>query len=172
MNNFIISGVYKKMRLLFSLVILFICNYTYSQTVNLTDPTGGFEIDGDLISNSPTNGVGDWVLGNPGAGGFVLDNLGNPITVGTTELVRDLYNVNNENVFTAGSKANDDPSTWTWALSSATGKGDINNVMYHIARDVNNDDHVVESWTYKKSNRKYVFIDKEGTGIFTFSNGQ
>lgn len=41
-----------------------------------------------------------------------------------------------------------------------------------IDRDVNNDDHVVESWTYKKSNRKYVFIDKEGTGIFTFSNGQ
>ena len=41
-----------------------------------------------------------------------------------------------------------------------------------IDRDTDNDDNVVESWTYKKSQRKFVFVDKDGTGIFTLVNGQ
>jgi len=41
-----------------------------------------------------------------------------------------------------------------------------------IERDTNNDDNVVETWTYKNSQRKFVFIDKEGIGIFTLANGQ
>jgi len=41
-----------------------------------------------------------------------------------------------------------------------------------IDRDTDNQDKVVESWTYNKSQRKFVFIDKDGTGKFTFVNGQ
>jgi len=41
-----------------------------------------------------------------------------------------------------------------------------------IDRDTDNDDKVVESWTYKKSQRKFVFVDAEGTGKFTLVNGQ
>ena len=41
-----------------------------------------------------------------------------------------------------------------------------------IDRDTDNDDKVVESWTYKKSQRKFVFVDSEGTGKFTIVNGQ
>ena len=41
-----------------------------------------------------------------------------------------------------------------------------------IERDTDNDDKVVESWTYKKSQRKFVFVDAEGTGKFTLVNGQ
>jgi len=41
-----------------------------------------------------------------------------------------------------------------------------------VVRDTDNQDKVLESWTYKKSNRKFVFIDKDGTGKFTLVNGQ
>lgn len=41
-----------------------------------------------------------------------------------------------------------------------------------IERDTDNHDKVVESWVYKKSQRKFVFVDNEGTGIFTLANGQ
>src|SRR5262245_43897234 len=37
-------------------------------------PAGGFAIEGNLLANTPTNGVGDWIFrtNNPGAGGGVL----------------------------------------------------------------------------------------------------
>ena len=41
-----------------------------------------------------------------------------------------------------------------------------------INRDTDNNDKVVESWFYKKLNRKFVFIDQDGTGKFTLANGQ
>jgi GWxTD domain-containing protein len=41
-----------------------------------------------------------------------------------------------------------------------------------IERDTDSDDKVVESWTYKKPQRKFVFVDEEGTGKFTLVNGQ
>ena len=41
-----------------------------------------------------------------------------------------------------------------------------------IDRDTDNHDKVVESWMYKKSQRKFVFVDNDGTGVFTLANGQ
>ncbi|NND62739.1 MAG: hypothetical protein HKN48_06050, partial [Flavobacteriaceae bacterium] len=115
-----------------------------AQVAPISDPTGGFGIDGVLESNNPTSGVGDWVEGNSGSGGFVLSNTGIAIDPNSTHLVRDLYDVNNENVFTGGSKANDDPNTWSWSFSSATGKGDIHNALYHLGRDnINNDEWII-----------------------------
>lgn len=41
-----------------------------------------------------------------------------------------------------------------------------------IVRDTDNQDKVLEKWTYKKSNRRFIFIDNDGTGKFTLANGQ
>lgn len=41
-----------------------------------------------------------------------------------------------------------------------------------IERDTNSDDKVVESWIYKKLNRKFVFIDIEGIGKFQLTDEQ
>ena len=41
-----------------------------------------------------------------------------------------------------------------------------------INRDNNSDDKVVESWFYKKPNRKFVFIDRAGIGNFQLTDGQ
>ncbi|MBK7629942.1 MAG: GWxTD domain-containing protein [Ignavibacteriales bacterium] len=41
-----------------------------------------------------------------------------------------------------------------------------------VDRYTDNNDKVLESWTYKKNQRKFVFVDKDGTGKFTLANGQ
>ena len=105
-----------------------------AQTITVQNPSGGFEIDGDLEANTPTSGVGDWIAGAAGSGGFILDNSGTPSS-SMTQFIVDQFNTNSDNSFTSGSKAFDDPNTWTWANSSVTGKGDINNVLYHMAMD-------------------------------------
>src|SRR5438876_1079039 len=49
-------------------------------TAPITVPAGGLAIDGDLQANTPAAGIGDWTTGPAGAGGFVLDIAGNPVT--------------------------------------------------------------------------------------------
>ncbi|MBK5214880.1 MAG: hypothetical protein JJE55_14630, partial [Flavobacteriaceae bacterium] len=132
----------------------------HAQTVNVTVPSGGFQIDGDLESNTPTIGVGDWVQGPAGAGGFVFNNNGTPVNSNLTKLVRDAYNVNSDNSFTGGSKYNDNPNTWVWANSSVTGKGDINNAMYHLGKDGSNNE-----WIFIGSDR----ASTNGTSYIDFS---
>ncbi|MEP3205606.1 MAG: hypothetical protein ABJN87_05130, partial [Gilvibacter sp.] len=95
-------------------------------------PTGGVEIEGDLESNTPTSGVGDWLNGTAGAGGFIFNNDGTPVDPSFSLLAMDLYNTGADNVFTGGSKSFQSPAAWTWTNSSATGKGDINNAFYHL----------------------------------------
>ncbi len=41
-----------------------------------------------------------------------------------------------------------------------------------IERNTNSDDKVVETWFYKKSNRKFFFVDIDGTGKFQLTEGQ
>ena len=65
-------------------------NALEAQVSNVENPSGGFEIDGNLEANSPTSGVGDWVMGSAGSGGFVFDQSGNPLT-SLTQLFRDEY---------------------------------------------------------------------------------
>ncbi|MDA0864184.1 MAG: hypothetical protein O3B88_05925, partial [Bacteroidetes bacterium] len=109
-------------------------NALEAQVINVENPSGGFEIDGNLEANSPTSGAGDWVMGSAGSGGFVIDQSGNPLT-SLTQLFKDEYGTNSDNSFAMGSKAFDDPNTWAWTNSSVTGKGDINNVIYHMGMD-------------------------------------
>ncbi|MBK7227892.1 MAG: GWxTD domain-containing protein [Ignavibacteriales bacterium] len=41
-----------------------------------------------------------------------------------------------------------------------------------IDRYTNNDDKVVETWIFKKQNRTFLFIDKDGTGKFQLAEGK
>src|SRR6185369_14119937 len=51
----------------------------------LSVPSGGFAIDGDLLANTPTANVGDWVSStNAGTGGFILTQAGQPLNPFTT----------------------------------------------------------------------------------------
>ncbi|MDP3357803.1 MAG: hypothetical protein Q8S41_00515, partial [Lutibacter sp.] len=120
------------------LVLLFSTVVGYSQLAPVTVPTGGFHIDGDLQSNTPTNGVGDWIAGTSGSGGgYVFDNAGNPINISRTLRVIDRYDSTLDNIFTGGGKFNQNPSTaWSWTSGKSGGKGDINNVFLHLGEEV------------------------------------
>ena len=99
-------------------------------------PVGGFAIDGDLLANTPTLGVGDWLPGAGGAGGSVLDAKGVPLNPGTTFHLIDPYN-SNDDTFGGGLKWTDNPNTWRWTTGSASAKTDINNVLLHVGSDAN-----------------------------------
>src|SRR6478672_9509923 len=50
----------------------------------VTAPTGGFHIEGNLQANTPTAGIGDWLPGSVGGGGNVLNAAGVPVNAATT----------------------------------------------------------------------------------------
>src|SRR5262249_16778333 len=53
----------------------------------IATPAGGFGIDGDLLTDSPTATVGDWCVStnnSSAGGGAVLDAAGNPLDSSTT----------------------------------------------------------------------------------------
>ncbi|MFN4763943.1 HYR domain-containing protein [Gillisia sp. Q332] len=136
-----------------------------AQNVNVTIPSGGFEIDANLVSNSPsslanpTSPAGDWVEGVTGPGGHVLNSDGTPINPATTEFFRDDFNSASDNTFSQG-KAGDDPKDWKWTSSSANpSKGDIHNAMYHIGKDALNN-----QWIFIASDR----LTTNGTSYIDF----
>ncbi len=94
----------------------------------------GFAIDGNLLANSPDAGIGDWVIGSPGDGGYVLTPTGVPLVGVTTFARKDLYDSAVDDVF-SGSKFNENPADWKWVTSPTSDKTDINNALVHIARD-------------------------------------
>jgi hypothetical protein len=57
---------------LVAFLLIFFSNVSYSQTAPVLVPVGGFAIDGNLESNTPTTGIGDWVSGPAGLGGHVF----------------------------------------------------------------------------------------------------
>ena len=105
-------------------------------------PEGGFAIDGNLLANTPTPGLGDWILQTnfPGTGSGVLsaDTNGAALNPQTTFHVRDAYNDSKSDLaFSGGQKWFDDPGTWTWTTSKPSSKTDINNALIHIGTDTN-----------------------------------
>ncbi|WP_296682684.1 gliding motility-associated C-terminal domain-containing protein [Flavobacterium sp.] len=118
--------------------LLFLCSLgLYSQIgpgiapVNL--PSGGFTIDGSLLSNS-TNG--DWVDGT-GSGGFVLANSGTPLNTKTTYHLYDEYDSGTDNIFGGGDKVSDNPNSMTWVNGTSNNKTDMNNALIHFTTDSN-----------------------------------
>ncbi len=141
---------------IFTILLLMVNLILKSQIVSTNYPNGGFEIDGNLKSNTPTMGVGDW-LNNPGTGGYIIDNNGNPLNPNYTLLIRDNYN-GNDNIFQS-SKFNDDPNTWIWVIGSSSNKNDINNTLFHLATDNNNN-----TWLIVASDR----LSNNGTSYLDF----
>ncbi|MCH7785834.1 MAG: hypothetical protein IIB06_10540, partial [Bacteroidetes bacterium] len=126
----------KRFLFLLSIILLSYCGKVQAQAtvVDVITPSDGFEIDGDLEANTIVVGGGDWVQNLAIPGGFVLNDNGTPVNTNTTLFVEDLFDTGADNVFTGGSKFFHDPNTWTWTNSSAGGKGDIHNAMYHLAK--------------------------------------
>ena len=71
-----------------------------SGTAPVIVPSGGFRIEGDLLSNSPTTGIGDWAAGPAGSGGYLFCNNGNPFYSSSTFHFIYLYNYNHDIIFT------------------------------------------------------------------------
>jgi hypothetical protein len=101
----------------------------------VTTPAGGFGIGGQVVAGTGGQLSGDWMAGANGAAG-VLDATGAPLNPATTFHFIDPYNSKSDNIFASG-KWMDDPNTWTWTTSGAQGKGDIDNVLMHVATDTN-----------------------------------
>src|ERR1700756_3463615 len=72
-------------------------------TAMVSPPTGGFAIDGNLLSNTPVNGVGDWLAAGNGPGGAVLNANGSPVNPALTFHLIDPYSTA-ENNFAGGKK--------------------------------------------------------------------
>ena len=76
---------------------------------------GGFDIDGNLLANTPTANIGDWVSNTnlaPGTGGGVLSITGVPLDPTRTFHFVDPYNdTGNDRIFAGGNKWIDNPDT-------------------------------------------------------------
>jgi len=150
---------FKSLVTLFLFGILLFSSKTFGQAINpgtapVNPPSGGFAIDGSLNANSS---IGDWLDGS-GAGGFVLDNSGNPLGSTTFHLI-DRY-TSPDNNFKGGFKVNNDPNDWLWVTNPVNDKEDINNALIHFTHSL--DGHL---WVIiaadRKSNNGDAYIDFE-----------
>jgi hypothetical protein len=129
-------------------------------TALVTVPAGGFGIDGDLRANTPISGIGDWVPGPSGSGGYVINSNGTPVNSATTFHLTDLYASNSDNNFAGGQKVDDNPNIWTWVENPVNAKQDINNALIHFSTDANGHNWIVVS-ADRFSNNGDSYIDFE-----------
>jgi hypothetical protein len=123
-----------------------------------TGDPGGFEIEGDLTSNT-TALTTDWLDGPAGVQG-ILNNDGTVRTLpppGVTYRRLDAYNTLDD-VFAGSNQVNADPNTYKWQTGSANNKTDMNNVYVHVS--VQNttstlypDTHVGDRWITASADR-------------------
>ncbi|HEU0008243.1 MAG TPA: hypothetical protein VFT34_00345, partial [Verrucomicrobiae bacterium] len=145
-------------------------------TAPVNIPTGGFGIDGDLLANIPTSGVGDWVE-NSTTGGFVLLADGTPVDSTTTFHFIDPFDSSTDDNFAGGNKADDDPNTWSWVRNPVLAKDDMNHALVHISKDSSNHTWVMIAGDRRSENGDsyidFEFLQNEMTvnanGTFTSS---
>ena len=145
------------------LIACFAYSNSYSQVAPVSPPTGGFAIDGDVRANTPTANQGDWFAGAGGSGGAVFNETP-PSTITPIDPLRtgkavDPY-TSDDNVFTNGSKFNDYIGDLRWFNNSAPDKNDINNALYHVARNQSNQDQ----WIFISGDR----LSTNGTSYIDF----
>jgi len=104
-------------------------------------PPNGFDIDGNLLANTPSANIGDWVANTnlaPGTGGGVLNLAGSPIDTNRTFHIVDPYNdTSNDRIFAGGNKWLDNPNAWGWTGGKPSSKTDMNNALLHVTTDTN-----------------------------------
>jgi hypothetical protein len=151
-----------------SITIIFLINiptFSFSQIAGVITPTGGFHIDGGLRAGTPSPTVGDWFqpVGGAVTPGYVFNivaaNTVTPIDPGTTNIRTDLYNSSSDNIFAEGSKFNFYISALDWTTNTAPNKNDINNGLYHIGRDAQNN-----QWVFMAGDRLSI----NGTSYIDF----
>ncbi len=138
-----------------------VCSAPPNGTAPVSLPAGGFGIEGDLLANIPTSGVGDWVSNSVSSGGgFVLYTNGTPVDTMTTSHFIDLQNSSTDDNFAGGNKVDDDPNIWTWVRNPVLAKDDINHALVHITKDANGHTWVVIAGD-RRSNNGDSYIDFE-----------
>ncbi|UQD57111.1 gliding motility-associated C-terminal domain-containing protein [Flavobacterium sp. K5-23] len=155
---------------LFTFLVLCFLNYStiYSQKVPVDIPLNGFLIDGQLKANTSLDGkiIGDWLDGASGKGVFKSTPQWEAYNSATTYRFKDFYKPSSDSIFTGGGKFNQDPNTaWKWTAGNAAGKGDINNVLIHLANGPNkNDQTKTDQWLIIASDR----LETNGTSYIDF----
>ena len=146
-SKFGFEGLFFSFRNLTTFILicfLFFSFQIFGQIANVNPPSGYFHIDGNLRANTPTIGIGDWLTGLGGSGGFVMSDTGIPIDAATTKLlIKDNYKPTADLIFSSGSKFDGNPNGagnggWSWTSGNTLGKDDINNSMYHVSTDASN----------------------------------
>ena len=95
-----------------------------------------FRIDGEVERQYASSG--DWTKGGQAQTGAVLTNAGDVANgLPLTYHIVDDWDATTDEVFTTGSKWDQDPTTWAWTNSKAPSKNDINNANIHISLDGN-----------------------------------
>ncbi|WP_373396566.1 hypothetical protein V8V91_17680 [Algoriphagus halophilus] len=132
----------KSFQILLVLFFLLTSGVFAQTTVQVSEPTGGFSIDGDLRANFPApSGVGDWFPGLTGSGGHVFTANGNvavPVNISTTfyfkDEIRAITTPGTGNIFSS-SKFDQNPNDWSWTTGNVQPKNDLGNVYLHIGTD-------------------------------------
>ena len=130
-------------------------------------PAGGFAIDGNLLSRTPTtppfsSDNGDFLPneGAAGSGGYVFTLAGVPVDTIEAYHIIDGYDAADSSIFTGGSKFNNDPNTWMWKLGKPPGKDDIDNAMFFFSSDSLGNIWFIGSGDRKKTNGN-TYLDFE-----------
>ena len=130
-------------------------------------PAGGCAIDGNLLSRTPTtppfsSDNGDFLPNDaaPGSGGYVFTLAGLPVDTATAFHIIDGYDAADANIFTGGSKFNNDPNTWIWKEGKPPAKDDINNSLFFFSSDSLGNIWFVGSGDRKKTNGN-TYLDFE-----------
>jgi hypothetical protein len=120
-----------------AIAVLAIPAWAISPTTGLGN---GFEIDGNLLANSPASLPefgDDWLDGPAGPGTGVLnsDPAGTPKDPTTTFHLLDLTKNDDLDIFATSNKVFDDPNDYEWKTGSVPQKDDIQNGLIYFSID-------------------------------------
>ncbi len=124
-------------------------------------------MDGNLLARTPVSppfsaNDGDFIQNDnaPGSGGFVFNTAGIPVDTSMAFHIIDGYDAADADIFTNGSKFNQDPNTWSWKHGKAPGKDDVNNVLFFFSNDTLGNIWFVGSGDRNKTNGN-TYLDFE-----------
>jgi len=153
MKKFLSGQKLMPLKAILILVFLAVNFNTYSQSlvIPISEPTNGFEIDGNTRALTAV----DWFNSktNPLTGKFIFNDDGTKNPQFVAVRLKDAYDGSgiSDTIF-SGSKFVDPPTSWKLTTGKPSGKGDINNVFFHYA-------------TYQDSQYLFIAADrKEITG--------
>lgn len=142
-------------------------------------PDGGFAIDGNLLCRTPTSlpfsdDDGDFLPNDnaSGSGGYVFTLAGLPIDSATSFHVVDGFDAADAEIFTGGSKFNQDPNDWEWKQGKAPGKDDINNFLFFFASDTLGNIWFIGSGDRNKTNgNSYLDFELSQNSLYSNADG-